>query len=293
MHWDFRGGTIVDLAGLSTKAFQRLWNRNHPSDTIAEDGSYGGQTETRLKKSPAAGFAQGGEGGLGAMERAAQADRHLIVPILVGDILQRNAPAGEAAGGVVDHRIEPAELRQRSGDGRFDFGAIGNIAAAGDGVAARTSDFLGNLFGGIEIARGHDHACAGNGLSSGRRGRGWVAGIGPTRQRGAADRISFQAAPRIPDPDPAGDRLRARHQMGDGGQAGPDLHTVLLGQVTVARKDAAEEVVVGPGQGVDVSTGDAGKTVRSMSSSAKPAPPIGVKKWAPDRVKALLARFGQ
>jgi len=67
---------------------------------------------------------------------------------------------------------------------------------------------------------------------------------------------------------------------------------VLLGQVTVARKDAAEEVVVGPGQGVDVSNADAGKTVRSMSGSAKPAP-IGVKKWAPDRVKALLARFGQ
>ena len=42
----------------------------------------------------------------------------------------------------------------------------------------------------------------------------------------------------------------------------------------------------------DVSNADAGKTVRSMSASAKPAP-IGVKKWAPDRVKALLARFGQ
>jgi FecR protein len=67
---------------------------------------------------------------------------------------------------------------------------------------------------------------------------------------------------------------------------------VLLGQVTVARKDAAEEVVVGPGQGVDVSNAEAGKTVRSMSGGAKPAP-IGVKKWAPDRVKALLARFGQ
>jgi ferric-dicitrate binding protein FerR (iron transport regulator) len=67
---------------------------------------------------------------------------------------------------------------------------------------------------------------------------------------------------------------------------------VLLGQVTVARKDAADEVVVGPGQGVDVSNGDAGKTVRSMSGSAKP-PPIDVKKWAPNRVKALLARFGQ
>jgi FecR protein len=67
---------------------------------------------------------------------------------------------------------------------------------------------------------------------------------------------------------------------------------VLLGQVTVARKDVTEEVVVGPGQGVDVSGEDAGKVVRSMSAGRKP-PPIGVKKWAPDRVKALLARFGQ
>jgi hypothetical protein len=65
----------------------------------------------------------------------------------------------------------------------------------------------------------------------------------------------------------------------------------VLGQVTVARKEAAEEVVVGPGQGVDVSSADGGK-VRSMSSSAK-LPPIGVKKWAPERVKALLARFNQ
>ena len=51
------------------------------------------------------------------------------------------------------------------------------------------------------------------------------------------------------------------------------------------------EVVVGPGQGVDVSSADGGK-VRSMSSSAK-LPPIGVKKWAPERVKARLARFNQ
>jgi ferric-dicitrate binding protein FerR (iron transport regulator) len=62
---------------------------------------------------------------------------------------------------------------------------------------------------------------------------------------------------------------------------------VLLGQVTVSRKDVADTVLVGPGQGVDIS----GNTIRSMSD-AKPAP-IGVKKWAPDRVKALLARFGQ
>jgi FecR protein len=67
---------------------------------------------------------------------------------------------------------------------------------------------------------------------------------------------------------------------------------VLLGEVTVARKDEADTVVVGPGQGVDVSAADtgAGKTVRSMNGKLAP---IGVKRWAPDRVKALLARFGQ
>ena len=66
---------------------------------------------------------------------------------------------------------------------------------------------------------------------------------------------------------------------------------VLLGQVTVARKDAAEEVVVGRGQEVDVSSWDPGNT-RSLDGSAK-APPIAVKKWSPERVKALLSRFGQ
>ena len=66
---------------------------------------------------------------------------------------------------------------------------------------------------------------------------------------------------------------------------------VLLGQVTVSRKDAAEEVVVGRGQEVDVSSWDPGNT-RSLDGGAKP-PPIAVKKWTPDRAKALLARFGQ
>ncbi len=48
-----------DNRGLDTKAFQVLWNRNHPEDPIAEDGDYGPATETRLKKSPATGFAIG------------------------------------------------------------------------------------------------------------------------------------------------------------------------------------------------------------------------------------------
>ena len=67
---------------------------------------------------------------------------------------------------------------------------------------------------------------------------------------------------------------------------------VLLGQVAIARKDAANAVMVGPGRGVDVAAADPGKTTKSKSGGSEPAP-IAVKRWAPARVKALLARFGQ
>jgi hypothetical protein len=58
VHFDYVAGGI-DLKGLSVLAFQRLWNRNHPTDKITEDGGYGPDTETRLAKSPVGGFAQG------------------------------------------------------------------------------------------------------------------------------------------------------------------------------------------------------------------------------------------
>ena len=48
-----------DDRGQDTKAFQVLWNKNHPTDTIATDGAYGPQTEARLKATPATGFAIG------------------------------------------------------------------------------------------------------------------------------------------------------------------------------------------------------------------------------------------
>lgn len=57
VHFDYLGSP--DIRGLDVRAFQRLWNRNHPSDTIAEDGLYGPQTEARLRMAPATGFAQG------------------------------------------------------------------------------------------------------------------------------------------------------------------------------------------------------------------------------------------
>ncbi|GAB4216278.1 MAG: hypothetical protein OHK0013_42600 [Sandaracinaceae bacterium] len=55
VHFDYVAGG-VRLEGLSVLAFQRLWNRNHPEDVIAEDGLYGPQTEARLRSSPAEGF---------------------------------------------------------------------------------------------------------------------------------------------------------------------------------------------------------------------------------------------
>lgn len=60
VHFDYVGGGTVDLSGLSVRAFQRLWNRNHPNDQIAEDGDYGPQTEARLRQSPTDGFPVGG-----------------------------------------------------------------------------------------------------------------------------------------------------------------------------------------------------------------------------------------
>ena len=61
VHYDFVGGGTVDLRGLSVKAFQRLWNRNHPNDMIAEDGAYGGGTATRLAQAPVGGFLKGAD----------------------------------------------------------------------------------------------------------------------------------------------------------------------------------------------------------------------------------------
>lgn len=59
VHFDYVGDGTVNLAGLSVLAFQRLWNRNHPNDRIAEDGEYGPQTEARLRRAPTGGFPRG------------------------------------------------------------------------------------------------------------------------------------------------------------------------------------------------------------------------------------------
>lgn len=59
VHYDFTGGGTANISGTSVRAFQRLWNLNHPDDTIAEDGDYGPATRTRLRQAPANGFVIG------------------------------------------------------------------------------------------------------------------------------------------------------------------------------------------------------------------------------------------
>jgi Synergist-CTERM protein sorting domain-containing protein len=62
----FEHPSSPDIRGRDVKAFQRLWNRNNPNDKISEDGAYGPQTEARLKKAPATGFAVGASCGTAA-----------------------------------------------------------------------------------------------------------------------------------------------------------------------------------------------------------------------------------
>jgi len=59
VHFDYKGPGAADYKGVDVEAFQRLWNRNHPEDKISEDGSWGPQTEARMKKAPPGGFEKG------------------------------------------------------------------------------------------------------------------------------------------------------------------------------------------------------------------------------------------
>jgi hypothetical protein len=61
VHYDYRGDGALDLSGESVRAFQRLWNRNHPEDVIAVSGTFDAKTEARLKKTPAGGFPVGAD----------------------------------------------------------------------------------------------------------------------------------------------------------------------------------------------------------------------------------------
>lgn len=104
-HFTYRGsdavdavninGISIDIRDTATLAFQRLWNRNHPEDTILEDGQYGTNTERRLKKSPANGFS------LAPWDQKPRVLR-LSVPRMEGSDVERVQTTIEAADIAVD-----------------------------------------------------------------------------------------------------------------------------------------------------------------------------------------------
>jgi N-acetylmuramoyl-L-alanine amidase len=55
-HFDYVGGGTRDIRKTAIEAFQRLWNRNNPTQRISEDGEWGPQTENALNRSPLTGF---------------------------------------------------------------------------------------------------------------------------------------------------------------------------------------------------------------------------------------------
>lgn len=40
VHFDYKGSSVLPHRNMDVRAFQRLWNRNHANDTIAEDGQF-------------------------------------------------------------------------------------------------------------------------------------------------------------------------------------------------------------------------------------------------------------
>lgn len=57
-HFDYVGEGTQDLRDTAMLAIQKLWNKNHPNETIDEGGGFGPQTENALNRSPAMGFAK-------------------------------------------------------------------------------------------------------------------------------------------------------------------------------------------------------------------------------------------
>jgi hypothetical protein len=96
VHFDYGGAGAVDIRSLAVKAFQRLWNRNHPGDRIAEDGAWGPNTAARMDRAPAGGFEQGATCGGGGSPNPPPATAKLI-----GIVHQGSDPGAAIAGAIV------------------------------------------------------------------------------------------------------------------------------------------------------------------------------------------------
>lgn len=127
VHYDFTGAGAVDLRGLSVKAFQRLWNRNHPEDPIPEDSAYGTQTADRLGKAPSGGFPKGADcKEAPATTPGSAEDAPPITPSSTPDATEpADAPATEPSAGAQD-----GDDATTAGSGRLRSGAQASSGCA-------------------------------------------------------------------------------------------------------------------------------------------------------------------
>lgn len=107
----------ADIRGRDVLAFQRLWNRNNANDRIAEDGIYGPQTEARLKRSPATGFARG-------------ASCSVAVRVELSEVVSVDGPDRVAPGTTAHYRITVANRSET------DWPATARLQVAGGAASA-------------------------------------------------------------------------------------------------------------------------------------------------------------
>jgi len=123
----------VDISGLSVKAFQQLWNRNHPEDKIAEDGVYGPATAARISNSPIGGFPIGAvcPADAGAPDSGAPTDLPpIVVPPTEDDQPEATPQATPDGGTTTAFAIAQPDTSGCSSTGRgTDTSAMGAVGA--------------------------------------------------------------------------------------------------------------------------------------------------------------------
>ncbi len=159
VHFDYQGSGAVDIRPLAVKAFQRLWNRNHPGDRIAEDGVYGTGTASRMDRSPAGGFAIGPQCG-GAPNPPPNTPPPPSTATLQGVIYEGTDTAARISGATV--ALSGGRSATTSSTGTYEFAGLApgtytiTVTAGGFRAATTTKTVAAgaDTWGSVSLTRG-------------------------------------------------------------------------------------------------------------------------------------------
>ncbi len=132
-HFNYSGG--MDLRTETVRAFQRLWNRNNPSDRISEDGDYGPATESRLRQAPADGFPLGASCGTSP---APTPDAGMVEPDAAAPEPDAGEPDGGSSSSVCDRGTGCADCNAIAHECGFCAGSGQCLAGDGTGPFSGT-----------------------------------------------------------------------------------------------------------------------------------------------------------